>query len=171
MSNFLRPFERVGIQRCRFRPSWLYPRFGTAHFRITYLMPTLMMRPRGCKKMDSQKGTLSMSSHNFGAVRLKKGFSSCFTNSALLILNSYLIFLVGLKMVFKWCKRTKNQYILGPIRKKIRIWEFVIGETIWWTGYMIIKFAGSKKHLSPSFTTSWFFISFFSLDKISYLFF
>ena len=139
MAHFVRPFKRMGRQRCRFRPSWLYPRFGTAHFRITYLMPTLMMRPRGCKKMDSQKGTLSMSSHNFGAVRLKKEFSSCFTNSELLILNSYLIFLVGLKMVFKWCKIptiTKNQYL--DRSEKIRIWEFVIGETLWWTGYIII---------------------------------
>ena len=139
MALFVRPFKGMGRQRCCFRPSWLYPRFGTAHFRITYLMPTLMMRPRGCKKMDSQKGTLSMSSHNFGAVRLKKEFSSCFTNSELLILNSYLIFLVGLKMVFKWCKIptiTKNQYL--DRSEKIRIWEFVIGETLWWTGYIII---------------------------------
>ena len=155
MAHFVRPtLKRMGHQRCRFRPSWLYSWFGTAHFRITYLMPTLMMRLRGCKKMDSQKGTLSMSSHNFGAVRLKKGFSSCFTNSELLILNSYLIFLVGLKMVFKWCKITtiskKKQYL--DRSEKIRIWEFVIGEIIWWTGYMIIKFAGSKNHLSTSFT-------------------
>ena len=130
MAHFVRPtLKRMGHQRCRFRPSWLYSWFGTAHFRITYLMPTLMMRLRGCKKMDSQKGTLSMSSHNFGAVRLKKGFSSCFTNSELLILNSYLIFLVGLKMVFKWCKITTitKKPILGPIRKNQDL-----GICYWW---------------------------------------
>jgi hypothetical protein len=97
------------------------PRFGTAQFRITYLMPTLMMRPRGCKKNGLPKRNVNFEFSQFWSCKAKKGFSNF--NSEFLIPNQnhYFIFLVGLKMLFmqmnnskKKCNICKGQIISEP---------------------------------------------------------
>ena len=44
MANFLRPFEKLGCRRCRFRPYWLYSRVSAKYWGWKFTLHPLFRR-------------------------------------------------------------------------------------------------------------------------------